>query len=51
MLYYGLNVFLGVVYQYLFLKEYKKANKTRMEWFLASPMEEENCSICLNPIL
>lgn len=40
MLYYGLNVVLGVTYQYLFLKEYQKANKSRIGWFLASAMQE-----------
>lgn len=39
MLYYGLNVFLGVTYQYLYWKEYQKSNKNRIGWFLASPMQ------------
>ena len=36
MLYYGLNVALGLAYQYLFYQEYQKANKMRIGWFLAS---------------
>ena len=36
MLYYGLNVLLGLTYQYLFYKEYQKANKSKIGWVLAS---------------
>lgn len=35
-LYYLLNLLLGLTYQYLYLKEYQKANKSKIDWFLAS---------------
>jgi hypothetical protein len=40
MLYYGINVALGLLYQYLFYQEYQKANRMRIGWFLASAMED-----------
>ena len=50
MLYYGLNVLLGLTYQYFFRKEYHKANRSRIAWYQAVAMSNENCSICLNRI-
>jgi len=38
-LYYSLNLILGMSYQYLYSMEYQKANKTRIDWFLASAIE------------
>lgn len=35
-LYYLLNLLLGLTYQYLYLKEYQKANRSKIDWFLAS---------------
>ena len=47
LLYYGLNVVLGLTYQYLFFKQYQKANRSRVAWYQAEALNHENCSICL----
>ena len=49
LLYYMLNLTLGVSYSYLFHKEYQKANRCRVAWEVSS-LVEENCAICLNRI-
>ena len=49
-LYYSINATLGLSYQYFYYKEYQKANKNRIDWFLASAIEDDNCAICLNRI-
>jgi hypothetical protein len=38
MLYYGLNVGLGLTYLYLFWKEYQRANRSRVGWYQAVAM-------------
>lgn len=50
LLYYALNLILGVVYHHLFLLEYHRANRNRINWELAADLADENCAICLNRI-
>jgi hypothetical protein len=50
LLYYTLNAGLGITYQWLFWKEYARANRNRIEWEIVSNLADENCAICLNRI-
>ena len=46
-MYFSLNLGLGLLYIWLFMEEYEKANRLRVGWELAVNLEDEKCSICL----
>jgi hypothetical protein len=50
LLYYTSNAGLGISYQWLFWKEYARANRNRIEWEVVG-LTDESCAICLNRIL